>query len=284
MRRSVTRRYDSTTRRKKASEAGDRVLAAATRLFSRHGIDCVTVERIAEQADVSVAAVYARFKSKAGLLQGLAHSILLGPRYEAEAKRLEGVTEPEAALRVTAAMARGIYQREHQELGLIRGAAAYSPALKKLEANLERVRRDLQKSRAHLVFEKTPALEPLGLEKVRDVIWLFTGREFYRMLVINRGWEPEEYESFLSQALIRTLLPQRAKMSFQAYLSNIQEKTGKTPEEFRKAAKKSGLLKPELTATQFVNWLASDFALGRGHAMALWKYFKEQGWLLEKRK
>ena len=68
-------------------------------------------------------------------------------------------------------------------------------------------------------------------------------------------------------------------MSFQAYLDNIKEKTGHTPEDFWKSAKKAGLLKPGLTATEFVAWLAEDFALGRGHAMALWAVFKEKGWV-----
>ena len=60
--------------------------------------------------------------------------------------------------------------------------------------------------RARLVFENSPVLGELGLEKVRDLIWAFTGREFYRMLVIERGWSPEEYEHWLGKSLIRTLL------------------------------------------------------------------------------
>jgi hypothetical protein len=68
-------------------------------------------------------------------------------------------------------------------------------------------------------------------------------------------------------------------VSFQAYLDNIKEKTGHTWEDFKNAAKKAGLLKPGLTATELVAWLAKDFALGRGHAMALWKYFTDAGWV-----
>ena len=91
-------------------------------------------------------------------------------------------------------------------MGLIRGAAAYSAALKKVEAGLENIRRSLQEDRARLVFESNPALRELGFEKVRDIIWLFTGREFYRMLVVERGWPPEEYERWLAETLIQTLL------------------------------------------------------------------------------
>ena len=72
-------------------------------------------------------------------------------------------------------------------------------------------------------------------------------------------------------------------MSFQAYLDNIKTKTGKTPEDFHKAARAAGLL-PDATATQIVNWLARDFQLGRGHAMAIFAVFKHKGWIAPARR
>ena len=63
-------------------------------------------------------------------------------------------------------------------------------------------------------------------------------------------------------------------MSFQAYLDNIQKKTGKSAEDFKKLAEKKGLLKPETKAGQIVAWLKKDFELGHGHAMAIYAYFK----------
>jgi hypothetical protein len=59
-------------------------------------------------------------------------------------------------------------------------------------------------------------------------------------------------------------------MSFQAYLDNIQAKTGKTPADFKKLAEKKGLLKPGVKAGQIVAWLKEDFDLGHGHAMAIY--------------
>jgi Domain of unknown function (DUF4287) len=67
-------------------------------------------------------------------------------------------------------------------------------------------------------------------------------------------------------------------MSFQAYINNIQEKTGKTPEQFRTLAARKGLLEPSVKATQITDWLKADFDLGHGHAMAIIKAFKEKGW------
>jgi hypothetical protein len=67
-------------------------------------------------------------------------------------------------------------------------------------------------------------------------------------------------------------------VSFQAYLDNIKARTGRTPEDFCKAARAAGLL-PHATATQIVTWLARDFGLGRGHAMAIFAVFKHKGWV-----
>ena len=64
------------------------------------------------------------------------------------------------------------------------------------------------------------------------------------------------------------------KVSFQAYLDNIQAKTGKTPAEFRQIAADRGFAGPEgiakgVKATQITDWLKADFGLGHGHAMAI---------------
>ena len=58
-------------------------------------------------------------------------------------------------------------------------------------------------------------------------------------------------------------------MSFQAYLDNIEEKTGKTPREFIVLAHERGYDDAATKAGVIVDWLKTDYALGRGHAMAL---------------
>jgi hypothetical protein len=54
-------------------------------------------------------------------------------------------------------------------------------------------------------------------------------------------------------------------MSFQAYLDNIEEKTGKTPKEFITEAKKKKLTESK----DIIAWLKNDYGLGLGHARAL---------------
>lgn len=68
-------------------------------------------------------------------------------------------------------------------------------------------------------------------------------------------------------------------MSFQAYINNIEAKTGKTPADFKELAEKKGFLKDgqiiaTVKATQITNWLKEEFELGHGHAMAIYASFK----------
>ncbi|MFD2357161.1 DUF4287 domain-containing protein [Nonomuraea ferruginea] len=58
-------------------------------------------------------------------------------------------------------------------------------------------------------------------------------------------------------------------MSFQAYLDNIETKTGLTPREFAELAKERGFDDPSVKAGTIAEWLKQDHGLGRGHAMAL---------------
>jgi len=68
-------------------------------------------------------------------------------------------------------------------------------------------------------------------------------------------------------------------MSFQAYLTNIKAKTGKSPADFRKLAEQNGFtqngqLKDTIKAGDVIKWLKANFDLGHGHAMAIYALLK----------
>jgi hypothetical protein len=65
------------------------------------------------------------------------------------------------------------------------------------------------------------------------------------------------------------MVPGPRSMSFQAYLDNIEQKTGLPPRQFIALAHERGLDEPSVKAGQIVDWLKKDYGLGRGHAMAL---------------
>lgn len=54
-------------------------------------------------------------------------------------------------------------------------------------------------------------------------------------------------------------------MSFQAYLDNVEQKTGVTPKEFIKMAAEKNLTEYK----DIIAWLKNDYGLGTGHARAV---------------
>lgn len=68
-------------------------------------------------------------------------------------------------------------------------------------------------------------------------------------------------------------------MSFQAYIDNIQQKTGHSADDFKKLAEKKGFtekgkIKESVKAGDIVAWLKKDFDLGHGHSMAIYALLK----------
>jgi hypothetical protein len=68
-------------------------------------------------------------------------------------------------------------------------------------------------------------------------------------------------------------------MSFQAYIDNIQAKTGLLPVDFKSLAIPKrfivgGVIPKTIKATEITNWLKEEFELGHGHAMAIFATLK----------
>lgn len=199
------RPYDSSSRRARAAETRRRVLDGARRLFAERGVDAATIEELAGAADVSVATVYALFRSKIGILKALIDGVFFGEAYEALAERIKRTDDPIALLRITASISRTIFDHEARDIGLIRGSSALSPDLKRVEVEFEQRRYELQEGRARLLVASYPAARALGLPRVREILWMFTGRDIYRMFVLERGWTSDAYEEWLAATLIQTL-------------------------------------------------------------------------------
>ena len=140
MSRAPRRRYVSRSRSQAAEATKARVLRAANALFVRRGIDRTTIAQVADKAGVSAPTVYALYRSKEGILRELMRAALFGQRFQEAQAKLNGVSDPVRLLALTAQVARAIYEAESSELGLLRGASAFSPALQKLEREFETMR------------------------------------------------------------------------------------------------------------------------------------------------
>lgn len=198
--------YRSELRKARASETRGRILLAARKLFERRGIQDVTIPDLAREAGVSAPTVFALFKSKVGLVRTLIEETLFGERYRAMVEGALSADDPVERLRRTAALSRSTYDVERSEIGLIRGASALSPELRSLEQANDRRRYKRQAPTLVFLFKKKALGPGLDLRQARDVMWALTGRDIYRMLVIERGWSSAAYERWLAAALIKALL------------------------------------------------------------------------------
>lgn len=200
------RQYVSELRNQSAEATKSRVLDAAKALFARHGIDGVTIAEIAERAGVAGSTIYALYKSKEGILRALMSAALFGPRFDMARAKLEGVADPTKLVTLSAEVARAIYEGESSELGIIRGASAFSPALRKLEQEFEKIRFEMQEERIRLLFKHGRQRRGLALEDARRILWTLTSRDIYRMLVHDGGWTPDQYQVWLSETLANALV------------------------------------------------------------------------------
>ena len=211
---SRPRRYDSGKRKQAAAGTRTAVLNAALPLFARRGIDAVTIAEIAAAAGVSVPTIYALYQSKAGILRALVRSTMFGPRYQEAHAHLAGETDAARLIELTAVVARSIHEGEREALGLLRRASAFSPALRKMERELEDMRFEMQEERVSLLFAQSKARRGLTFERARQLLWMYTSSDVYRMLVHECGWTPGEYQSWLTDALRSALVeppPSRGK-------------------------------------------------------------------------
>jgi AcrR family transcriptional regulator len=206
MKRQSTRPYNSDSRRQAADATRRRVLDASRNLFVQHGIDRVTIAQIAEAAGVAVSTIYAIYQSKEGILRELMRATLFGQRFQSVQSMLRGITDPVRLIALSAHVARAIYEGESAELGLMRGSAAFSPALRKLEQEFEKIRFDMQKDRVTQLFKQRLAKAGLTLADARRILWMYTSRDVYRMLVHEGGWSPDRYQEWLSRTLLDALV------------------------------------------------------------------------------
>ncbi|PYX40641.1 MAG: TetR/AcrR family transcriptional regulator [Acidobacteria bacterium] len=198
------RPYTSLVRQRQAGDTRRRIVEATRQLLETEGYAGMTIEAIARRAEVSAQSVYAIFKSKAGILAELLDQSSFGPRYQELVQQALSTNDPEARLRLAARIARQIHETQDATFDLLRGAGVVAPALAQLEQRRECVRYDRQESTA-IVLRDSGRLR-LDYQSARDLFWMFTSRDIFRMLVRERGWSPQQYETWLANTLVQTLM------------------------------------------------------------------------------
>jgi AcrR family transcriptional regulator len=209
------RPYKSLVRKRQAVDTRRRIIEAARQLLQRAGYGGMTVEAIAQRARVSAQSVYALFKSKAGILTELLDQSTFGDEYEEAVRQAMSASDPETRLRLAARIARQIHEPLSAAFDLLRGAGVIAPELAKLEQQRERLRYERQERMIISLRDAKRLRLGLSHQTARDIFWMLTGRDVYRMLVRERRWSPQKYQDWLADTLVRSLLrPGKDKARF----------------------------------------------------------------------
>ncbi len=198
--------YHSEARQAKAIQTRSRILASAKLLFQSKGFEGVTIEQIAHAADVSAPTIYSLFQSKRGILRALMDEALPPGQFEALVKEAMQEKSAKTHLALSAKIARQLYDAERAQMDLFRGASLLAPEFKELEKEREQRRYKRQEESVKRIVKEGALLKELSLSKARDILWAFTGRDMYRLFVIEQGWTSDEYETWLDQVLVKMLV------------------------------------------------------------------------------
>jgi AcrR family transcriptional regulator len=189
------------------------VVEAARSLFLERGYGSTTIDAIGALADVPVATVYRLFESKRGILRALLDVSIGGddddvPVADREHVRaLFTVADPKRQLAGFVGVAAQINARTAPIYRILVSAASSDPDASALLDELTRQRQQGQ-VRIARSLARAGALQPGMRERdAADIIHALLSPELYRLLAVDRGWQPARYERWLTELLVAQLLP-----------------------------------------------------------------------------
>lgn len=106
---------------------------------------------------------------------------------------------------MAAHMTTQMYEAERELILSLQGVSGITQELKELEREQEERRYKRQEETVGIMFNQGGLNPKLSMQKARDIFWSFTGRDLFRMLVIERNWSASEYEEWLAESLTNQL-------------------------------------------------------------------------------
>jgi AcrR family transcriptional regulator len=207
-----TRRYHSPRRRQQAAATRRVILEAAERLFARDGYGATSMAAVAREADVALKTIYVNFETKAGVLRALWNLRLRGDEEDIPVGRREwfqavlAEPDPRRKLQLGGEGSLQVKLRVGPLFEVIRGGAAVDADVAALweriqtemHANLTRVIENLAEQKA-----LRRRLDP---GRASDIFWALNHPDTWQMLVVRRGWTPEEYIDWVVETSTQQLL------------------------------------------------------------------------------
>jgi AcrR family transcriptional regulator len=210
---NTSRTYDNSGRAAQARETRRRVIAAAHELLLDKGYAATKISDIATRAGVSVETIYKGFGSKAALTKQVYDVTMAGddePVPMSERPEFKAIVEepdPRRKVASYAARAREVGDRLGSLLAVLLHARGADPDLEEFARTTAKERLVGTGMFVGLLADMGALRPGLDPERARDLLWALISPELYLLLVVERGWPPDEYERWLATAIADTLLP-----------------------------------------------------------------------------
>jgi AcrR family transcriptional regulator len=206
------RPYNSPRRQEQAAATRQAVLEAAERLFLKDGYPATTMEAIAREAGVSLKTVYLPFTTKSGLLRALWDLRLKGDPGEAAVDQQEWFRQvmeeqdPVRKLHLNARNSRSAKNRIGGLFTVIRGASEVDADCGALWQLIQTDFHANQRSIIESLDQLHALRSGLTVERATDLLWTLNHPDVWNLLVHERGWEPQDYETWLAEVSCTQLL------------------------------------------------------------------------------
>lgn len=205
------RKYSSAVRDEQAARTRTRILEAASELFLERGYARTTIKDIAVRADVARDTVHAIFGNKARVLTALIDLRLVPDdavanvtqRQDAQAIRNE--MDQRKQIELFAKFIAGISTELRPVFEILRTASAVEPEMANVFEEMNRFRLDNMQTYAKWIAARGPLR--VTTRRAGEIIWALASLDVARMLCDEIGWTQSQHARWLTDTLIRTLLP-----------------------------------------------------------------------------
>lgn len=186
-------------RERQARATKEQVARAARVLFAEQGYVATTIAAISDAAEIPAQTIYSAFGNKPAILREISRIWIA----EADTRRLAqeslAIADPAERLRAAAH-----WQTRQFETGIdvIRIYQEAARADARMEEQKARVWKAREQELAIFLDSFKGQLKPRAL----DLFLACTATEIYQLLVLDRHWSVEDYETWLGDTLVSQLL------------------------------------------------------------------------------
>lgn len=212
METGVKRPYRSTLREVNANATRLAIVQAAGGLFIERGYVATSIEAIADAAGVSRATVFTSVGGKPVLLKKAYDIALVGDDADvplvqrAASQAIRAEPNVERFLDRYAGLVTEINSRLARIYEAVRGAASADADVRNVFDKIQAERRVGSGRVIEDVQSKGPLRPGLTAEVAADLLWVLNDAGLYHLLVHQRGWPQEQFQTWLSASMRAQLL------------------------------------------------------------------------------